>query len=195
MIGGTSTNGFSEAKAWSAQKPERLEKLISVLIDASEVYLSAQIEAGAEVIQLFDSWAGLLNGEDFKRWIIVPTQKLVSRMKTKYPHIPIIGFPREAGTGYRSYILETGVDAVSIDQHIDLDYAKKELQIVKPLQGNLDPTLLREGGAAMRNRIEKILLTLGPRHIFNLGHGITPDVPPEHVAELVKIVRSYTMAP
>lgn len=191
MIGGNSRNGFLEAKLWVKEKPKQLQILIDILLEASLSYLSAQIDAGAEVIQLFDSWSGLLKDEDFYRWVILPTQKLVSRMKEKYPHIPIIGFPREAGKGYKDYIHQTGVDAVSIDQHVDLNYAKTELQVAKPLQGNLDPSLVVEGGARMKAGIEKILSTLGPSHIFNLGHGITPDTPPAHVAELVKIVRSY----
>jgi uroporphyrinogen decarboxylase len=191
IIGGTSRDGFGEAKNWAREKPEKLEKLIGVLLDASITYLSAQIVAGAEVIQVFDSWAGLLKGEDFARWVIEPTRKLVTALKAKHPHIPVIGFPREAGKGYKDYIRQTGVDALSIDQHVDLGYAKKELQSLKPLQGNLDPALLVAGGAAMRNGTEKILTALGPRHIFNLGHGITPDTPPEHVAELVKIVREF----
>lgn len=191
MIGGNSRNGFSEAKYWASAQPEALEKLIDILLDASESYLSSQIEAGAEVIQIFDSWAGLLEGEAFERWVIAPTRELVSRMKAKYPHIPIIGFPREAGKGCRNYILETGVDAVSIDQHVDLAYARDQLQTVKPLQGNLDPALVVKGGEPMKAGIQKILATLGPNHIFNLGHGIVPETPLENVAELVRIVREF----
>jgi uroporphyrinogen decarboxylase len=191
MIGGSSRNGFNEAKIWATQKPAALEKLIAILIDASDNYLSAQIESGAEVIQLFDSWAGLLQGKDFKRWIIGPTHTLVAKLKVKYPHIPIIGFPREAGAEYRNYILNTGVDAISIDQHVDLTYAKDQLQKVRPLQGNLDPALVVEGGENMKTGIRKILSTLGPSHIFNLGHGVVPETPLENVAELVRAVREF----
>jgi uroporphyrinogen decarboxylase len=191
MIDGNSKNNFAKAKQWAAQKPESLAKLIDVLVDASEIYLGNQIEAGAEVIQIFDSWAGLLKVDDFRRWIIEPTKKLVGRIKKKYPHVPIIGFPREAGKGYHPYIRETGIDAVSIDQHVDLDYAKRELQSVKVLQGNLDPDLLVKGGSEMTSGITAILEKLGPKHIFNLGHGVVPQTPVEHVAQLVEFVRSY----
>src|SRR6185312_14640238 len=113
MIDGTSRNNFEQAKSWAIQKQDWLEQLLSILVDTSESYLSRQIEAGAEALQIFESWAGLHTGENFNRWIIGPTQSLVSRIKKKYPHVPIIGFPREAGKDYRNYALGTGVDAVS----------------------------------------------------------------------------------
>ena len=194
MIDGNSKNGFAEAKIWAKEKPESLGKLINILLETSADYLSGQIKAGAEIIQIFDSWAGLLEGENFSRWVIEPTRELVKRVKAKHPHVPIIGFPREARKNYRDYIFKTGVDAVSIDQHVDLDYAKSQLQTIKPLQGNLDPAVLVKGGQEMKNAAAKILNTLGPKHIFNLGHGVTPDVPPEHVAELVKFVREFKAA-
>ena len=191
MIDGTSKQGFSKAKQWAAEQPDKLQRLIDILIDASEKYLSAQIEAGAEALQLFDSWAGLLSGEDFKRWVVAPTRTLVARMKARYPHVPIIGFPREAGDGYAPYVRETGVDGMSIDQSLNLDIAKRDLQSVKPLQGNLAPELLVAGGDAMKNQLAKIMKTFGPNHIVNLGHGVVPQTPPEHVAELVKFVREF----
>jgi uroporphyrinogen decarboxylase len=191
MIDGNSKTDFAKAKTWVEKNPESLMRLINVLIDASETYLSSQVDAGAEILQIFDSWAGLLKSQDFRRFIIEPTQKLVGRLKKKYPHIPIIGFPREAGEGYHAYIRETGIDAVSIDQHVDLDYAKSELQSVKPLQGNLDPELLIKGGPDMRGALAAILTKLGPTHIVNLGHGILPQTPLEHVAEMVKFVREF----
>ena len=191
MIDGNSRNGFAKARQWAKEKPEDLQRLIDVLISASEIYLSQQIKAGAEVIQLFDSWAGLLADNDFKRWVIEPTAKLVRRLKERHPEIPIIGFPREAGAGYAAYVRETGVDALSIDQHVDTDMAKRDLQSVKPLQGNLDPALLVQGGAEMRNGLEAILKKFGPTHVVNLGHGVVPQTPPEHVAELVKFVREF----
>jgi len=190
MIDGTSRQNFSQAKLWAAEKPDLLDKLIGILLDASENYLCRQIEAGAEIIQIFESWAGLLTGDKFDRWVIKPTRELVARVKRKYPHIPIIGFPRSAGDHYRSYAENTGIDAVSIDQQVTLDYAK-ELQKIKPLQGNLDPVLLVKGGEDMRQATLAILDKLGPRHIFNLGHGVVPETPPDHVADLVKIVRGY----
>jgi uroporphyrinogen decarboxylase len=191
MIDGNSRANFAKARSWVKEQPESLAKLVDILVSASEDYLSRQIEAGAEALQIFDSWAGLLSAEDFRRWVIEPTQKLATRMKSRYPHIPIIGFPREAGDSYRPYILETGLDAVSIDQHVDLDYATRELQTVKPLQGNLDPELLLKGGADMKAGLGKIMNTFGNKHIINLGHGVLPQTPPEHVAELVKFARNF----
>lgn len=191
MIDGNSRNDFATAKTWVKEKPVLLAQLIDQLIDASEIYLSQQIKAGAEVLQIFDSWSGLLSAEDFRRWVIEPTQKLVKRMKNRYPHIPIIGFPREAGAGYVPYIRETGVDAISIDQHVDLDMAKRDLQSVKPLQGNLDPGLLVKGGDVMRKGLTTIMEKFGSNHIINLGHGVVPQTPTEHVADLVKCVREF----
>ncbi len=191
MIDGNSQNDFERAKKWAKEQPELLQKLINRLIDASERYLSAQIEAGAEVLQIFDSWAGLLSGADFTRFVVEPTKELVTRLKKNYPHVPIIGFPREAKDGYAPYVRQTGVDAMSIDQSVDLDWAKKELQAIKPLQGNLDPALLVKGGVEMKAGLEKILTTMGPRHIINLGHGVVPQTPVEHVAELVQFVREF----
>lgn len=192
MIDGNSRNNFSKAKSWAKNDPELLSQLIEILIDASEAYLGQQIKAGAEVLQIFDSWSGLLSAEDFKRFVIEPTRKLVQRMKKNHPHIPIIGFPREAGEGYAPYIRETGVDAVSLDPSVDLDRAKKDLQSIKPLQGNLDPELLVKGGAEMKAGLQKIMTKLGPTHIVNLGHGVVPQTPTEHVADLVHYVRSFS---
>ena len=191
MIDGNSHQDFAQAKLWAKERPELLQKLINRLIDASELYLIDQIKAGAEVLQLFDSWAGLLSGADFKRFVIDPTHELVTRLKKQYPYVPIIGFPREAKEGYAPYIRQTGVDAMSIDPLVDLNWAKKELQSVKPLQGNLDPALLVKGGAEMKEAITHILTIMGSRHIFNLGHGVVPQTPIEHVAELVQLVREF----
>lgn len=192
MIDGSSKDDFAKAKNWVVEKPQELQKLISILVEASEIYLSQQIEAGAEALQIFDSWGGLLSGSDFNRWVIEPTRNLVGRIKKKYPHVPIIGFPREASKeGYRDYVSQTGVDALSLDTKMDPAYAQTHLQGIKPLQGNLDPQLLVKGGAEMLKAAEKIMTTLGPKHIFNLGHGVVPETPPEHVAELVKFVQGF----
>ncbi len=191
MIDGNSRNNFADAKTWLRDKPKLLQRLINILIDASEKYLSRQIEAGAEALQIFDSWAGLLSAEDFNRWVIAPTKELVSRIKKRYPHIPIIGFPREAGDDYAPYIRGTGVDGMSIDQSVDIRRAQRDWQAVKPLQGNLDPALLVTGGSAMHKALADILMVFGPKHIINLGHGVVPQTPPDHVADLVKFVRDF----
>lgn len=192
MIDGNSKGGFANSKRWVAEKSPLLGNLIGTLVDASEIYLSNQIEAGAEVLQIFDSWGGLLQGGDFERWVIEPTRDLVSRIKSKYPHIPIIGFPREATPAdYKNYAQRTGVNGLSIDYDLAIDFAKNNLQPLTVLQGNLDPDVLVKGGSEMLKAAEKILTTFGPRHIFNLGHGVVPQTPPEHVAELVKFVQGY----
>lgn len=192
MIDGNSKGGFVTSKRWVAEKSPLLDSLIATLVDASEKYLCHQIEAGAEILQIFDSWGGLLRGEDFTRYVVAPTAELVARMKRKYPHIPIIGFPREASQAdYLAYADKTGIDAMSIDYDLPLDFAKKTLQPIKTLQGNLHPDLLVQGGDAMRKSAENILRVMGPHHIFNLGHGVVPQTPPEHVAELVKIVQGF----
>jgi uroporphyrinogen decarboxylase len=189
MIDGTGENNFARAKSWT-REPAALAALTEMLIDASADYLSRQIEAGAGVVQVFDSWAGVLKGGDFRRWVIQPTRKLVARVRKNHPHIPIIGFPRAAGAHYRNYFRETGVDALGIDQHVGLDEAKI-LQKTGPLQGNLDPALLVEGGERMRAALEEIVKNLGPTHVVNLGHGVLPETPVGHVAELVRIVRGF----
>ncbi len=191
MIDGNSRNNFTQAKKWAAEKPELLDRLIALLLDASEYYLCKQIEAGAEILQLFESWAGLLEDEKFDRWVIRPTKELVARVKRKYPHVPIIGFPREAGMKYAAYASQTGINALGIDQNITLDYAASQLQPIKTLQGNLDPKLLVEGGEKMLQAAEAILKKFGPRHIFNLGHGVVPETPPDHVGQLVEFVHGF----
>jgi uroporphyrinogen decarboxylase len=193
MIDGNSRKNFDAAKNIAINQPELLQRLTEILVDASEEYLLAQIEAGAECLQIFDSWAGLLSGAAFTRFVIEPTRELVSRLKNKHPHIPVIGFPREAGEGYAPYVRQTGVDALSIDFNIDLDTARDTLQSVKPLQGNMDPALLVTGGAAMQKALETIMIKLGPKHIVNLGHGVVPQTPPEHVADMVSIVRHFRL--
>jgi uroporphyrinogen decarboxylase len=189
MIGGTSRNGFTEAKLWVNEKPALLGRLIDKLVDSSFDYLCSQVEAGAEVLQIFDSWGGLLSGADFGRWVIDPTKKLVGMLKNKYPDVPIIGFPREAKPeDYLSYAKQVGVNGLSLDTDLDSEFARRELQPLVSLQGNLDPALLVRGGLEMKRAAEKIIKTFGKTHIFNLGHGVVPETPPEHVTELVNIV-------
>jgi uroporphyrinogen decarboxylase len=190
MIDGHSKNDFAETKKWAEQRPEKLNLLIENLVDVSEKYLSGQIDAGAEVIQIFDSWAGILSPQHFERFVVGPTRQLVHRLKKKYPKLPIIGFPREASVNYDLYARETGVDAMSIDPHVDAATAKK-LQEITVLQGNLDPALLVKGGKEMTDALAALLNNLGPIHIANLGHGVVPQTPPEHVAAMVNFVQGF----
>lgn len=197
MMSGHRRDGFSSALAAASEDDnEVLSGLMETLHWATLDYVLRQIEAGADVIQLFDSWAGLLHRDYFTQLVVNPTQRLVTAVKERYPHVPIIGFPREARRReYESYAQLTGVDAMGIDQNVNLAFARDVLQKEVVIQGNLDPGLLVKGGVIMRGGAENILAKLsasGSRHVFNLGHGIRPDTPPEHVAELVEYVRSWS---
>lgn len=190
MIDGSSRTGFADSLRWAKHIPEDLDRLLSVLVDASEDYLCRQIEAGAEAIQVFDSWAGLLDGDMFSRAVVDPTKELVGRLKRRYPHVPIIGFPRQASLAdYGVYARQTGIDAVSLDQNVPLVYARDALQPLMTVQGNLAPEVLVAGGPSLRKALETLTTTLGAAHVINLGHGVLPSTPPEHVAEMVAFAR------
>ena len=192
MIEGGTSRDFTTAKAWAQSAPASFQSLIDLLIEAITQHLSAQVEAGAEVLQLFDSWAGVLSETSFDRYAIAPTQEIVRRLKAVQPEVPIIGFPRGAGVLYGKYARDSGVDAVGIDSAVPVIWAAQELQPVVAIQGNLDPTSLLTGGEAMRSEVERILVALssGP-FVFNLGHGVLPATPPEHVTELCGLVRAW----
>jgi uroporphyrinogen decarboxylase len=195
MVEGGSSRDFSRTKRWASSEPESFAALIDCLVSATATYLIGQIEAGAEVIQLFDSWAGVLPEPEFRRWVIEPTQRITRVLKQRHPSVPIIGFPRGAGALYERYAAESGVDAVSLDAAITLDWAREHLQTRGPVQGNLDPTLLLAGGSAMTEATQAILAALrGGPFVFNLGHGILPETPPDHVATLVALVRGKATA-
>ena len=189
MVEGGSGRDFAMAKRFALGNPDAFGRLIGCLVDATADYLCGQVEAGAEALQLFDSWAGVLSEPEFRRWAIEPTRALVGKVKAVHPGIPIIGFPRGAGLMYADFARETCVDALSLDTGMPLSFAQA-LQARMPVQGNLDPQLLVVGGEAMRDAVRNILnaLAAGP-YVFNLGHGIVPETPPENVAELVRIVR------
>lgn len=190
MVEGGTSRDFTRAKRWAFGEPRGFAALVDKIVEATIVYLSAQIDAGAEVLQLFDSWAGVLPDPAFERWVIAPTRAIVAALKETHPDVPIIGFPRGAGLRYQSYARETGVDAVSLDPTVPLAWARQHLQAMLPVQGNLDPVLLLSGGEAMTTAAREIraALSLGP-FVFNLGHGILPETPPEHVSALLKILR------
>lgn len=190
MIEGGSSATFENARNFARSKPAEFERLVDRIITATLVYLEGQIEAGAEVIQLFDSWSGKC--DNFQRWVTEPTAALVMILKAKYPKIPIIGFPRLAGQQYlASYGVHTGLNGIGLDPTVDLDWATQHLARKAALQGNLDPALLVKGGPEMKAAVDNILAHAKKRPwIFNLGHGVEKETPPEHVAELVKMVRS-----
>ncbi len=187
--GGGSGDDFSLARALVKNHPEDFARLMETLVEATSLYLEKQVDAGAEALQIFDSHAGVLDDEDFKRWVIAPTKQIITRVKKKYSNIPVIGFPRGAGENYIDYAKETGITALGLDQHVDTKWAAENLQTLLPVQGNLDPEILRTGDN-LENAARQILKDLsdGP-HIFNLGHGVHKDTPVEHVERLVRLLQ------
>ena len=192
MVGGRGSTDQAAARSLAYQQEDVFQGLIDMLVEATSEYLIRQIKQGAEVLQIFDTWAGNLPDDQFAKWAIEPMRKIVENIRAYDTEIPIIGFPRGAGTRYPDYIRATGVTAVSIDTTMPLEWARDHIQTLCPIQGNLDPLLLVAGGELMEKRVTEILdcLSGGP-FIFNLGHGIVPQTPPENVARVSEIVREY----
>jgi uroporphyrinogen decarboxylase len=191
MVEGGGSRDFAQAKGWAMADPDGFGRLISGLIDATVAHLGAQIAAGAEAVQLFDSWAGVLGEAEFRRWVIQPTASIVQGLRKAHPKIPIIGFPRGAGGMLGPYARETGVAVIGLDTQAPLGWAMSQVPASMPLQGNLDPVALVAGGPVLRDRARAILDAIGGRpFVFNLGHGVPMTTPPEHVAELVRLVRA-----
>ncbi|ABC24410.1 uroporphyrinogen decarboxylase [Rhodospirillum rubrum] len=191
MLEGGSSKDFSVAKSWIYSRPDDFAALMEVLISATTDYLIAQIDAGAEAIQIFDTWAGVLPETEFHRWVIEPIGRITRALHEQRPGVPVIGFPKGAGVLYETFIRETGVDGVGLDASVPLAWAAKTLQPLCTVQGNMDPLLLVEGGPLMEQAVKRLLDTLGHGpFIFNLGHGIVPQTPPENVARLIDLVRA-----
>jgi uroporphyrinogen decarboxylase len=189
MVEGRSSRDFVKVKEWALSDAAGFDMLIDQLVEATSLHLSAQIAAGAEVVQLFDTWAGIVPCGDFDRLVIAPTRRIIERVRRDHPETPIIGFPRGIGSLYQRYFSETGVTALSLDATVPLDLAQT-LQSQGPVQGNLDPTVLVAGGGALDEAVGKILAALrGGPFIFNLGHGVLPETPIEHVARLATLIR------
>jgi len=192
MVGGRGSPDQRAARVWAFRDPAGFGKLIELVTEATVLYLRQQIDAGAEVIQLFDSWAAQLPDHEFDRWVIAPTAKIVAALNESHPDVPVIGFPRGAGPAAERYVAETGVSAVSMDTGMPMTWAREHLQARVPVQGNLDPLTLVAGGPALEEEAARILAGFsGGPHIFNLGHGIVPETPPENVARLVDIVTGW----
>lgn len=189
MVEGGASRDFRRVKSWAYRDLGGFGALIELLVERTVEYLAAQISAGVEVVQLFDSWAGILPEAAFERWVIGPTQSIVAKLKSKFPDCPVIGFPRSAGILCERYVLETGVAAIGLDPTVPKDYARNVLQPVVPVQGNLDPVLLMVGGAALEDAVTGLRHSLGRRPwIFNLGHGVLPQTPPENVEILARLL-------
>lgn len=192
MVEGGGSKEFAAVKTWAYRDPAGFAVLIDRLVVATAEYLCAQIAAGAEAVQLFDSWAGVLPGPAFHRLVVEPTRRIVALVKARHPSVPVIGFPRGAGLYYADYVTGTGVDAVGIDTTVPPSWAARTLQTRVAVQGNLDPIHLVTGGSALREAAFEILGALdGGPFVFNLGHGVVPSTPPEHVAQLADLLRRW----
>jgi uroporphyrinogen decarboxylase len=190
MVEGGGSKEQTAARLWAYRDPVSFQKLIDLLVEISIVYLRGQVEAGAGALQIFDSWAGSLPDDEFARWCSYPTRAIVAGVKAAYPDIPIIGFPRGCGASAERYVQETKIDAIGCDTSMPLGYICETLQSRLTVQGNLDPLLLVAGGVHLERRVKEILdLLSGGPFVFNLGHGIVPETPPEHVAILVDLVK------
>ena len=191
MVEGGGSRDFAATRKMAYAEPEFFARLIGLLTEATITYLGAQIEAGAEAVMLFDSWAGVLSPSQFRRHVIAPTEKIVRELRRRFPAIPIVGFPRLAGMLIGEYVGGTGVNAVGMDTAMTVSGAAALIPAHVALQGNLDPMALVAGGAALHAEAGALLDAMrGRPFIFNLGHGIVPQTPPEHVADLLSLVRS-----
>jgi len=191
MVAGQGSKDHAEARAMAYGDPGRFSALIDAIIATTTDYLSKQIEAGVDAVQLFDSWAGSLSPAQFEKWVIAPNAAIIAALKARHPDTPIIGFPKGAGGKLPAYARETGADAIGLDETVDALWANGALPAGLPVQGNLDPLALVAGGEALESAVERILAAFADRpHIFNLGHGIVPHTPIAHVEKLLSLVRA-----
>ena len=191
MIAGRGTSDQGPARRAALQDPDGFARLIDVLVAASIRYLAEQIRRGADAVQIFDTWAGVLDEAEFERWVIDPTRRIVAGLRAIHPGARVIGFPKGAQASLERYIGETGVDAVGIDWTMPARFVRERIQPIAAVQGNLDPMRVVIGGRALDEGVDRVLEGLGSgRLIFNLGHGITPDADPANVARLVERVRA-----
>ncbi len=193
MLQGKSGKEFQEARLFALSHPELMEQLIDTLVASTAEYLAMQIQAGAEAIQIFDSWAGLLTPAEFQKWVTAPTVKLVKMLRSKFPQIPIIGFAKGAGLELADYAKKTGVNCIGVDQHTDMDFAiKSRASDQQAVQGNLDPLLIAANKDGALRETESILKKLKTMPgIFNLGHGFIPSTPIENVAAVAEKVKAW----
>ncbi|MHA7820625.1 MAG: uroporphyrinogen decarboxylase [Erythrobacter sp.] len=190
MIAGEGSKDQGPARLMAYRDPARMQAISDAIIEVSIRYLRGQIDAGAEAVQLFDSWAGSLAPDEFERWVVAPNAAITAAIKQSHPETPIIGFPKGAGAKLPAYARETGVDAVGLDETLDPAWAHAVLPEGMPVQGNLDPLLVEAGGSALPKRIRTVLEAFEDRpHVFNLGHGIGQFTPIEHVEQLLRAVR------
>jgi uroporphyrinogen decarboxylase len=190
MIAGQGTGDQSPARLFAYRDANAFADLIDILVQASASYLVRQFAAGVDAVQIFDTWAGVLAADEFDRWCIAPTQRLIDELRRQVPEAKVIGFPRGAGTALTRYVAQVSVDAVGLDWTIDRSFARENVQQSVPVQGNLDPLVLVAGGPALDQAVDAVLDTFaGGPFIFNLGHGILPQTPIVHVEQMLARVR------
>ncbi len=190
MVAGRGTPDQGPAHALRQGDPAAFDALIERLTEATILYLKAQIEAGAEVVKLFDSWAGSLKGDAFDRYALAPARRIIAALKAEHPAVPVIAFPREAGERYVGFARATGADCVALDNSVSAEWAAGRVQVDGCVQGNLDPRHMVTGGRALVDETRRIVRAFaGGPHIFNLGHGITPDADPDNVHLMLDAIR------
>jgi len=192
MVAGEGSRDQHETRAYAYRDVQGFQAIIDAIVATTIEYLSGQIHAGAEAVQLFDSWAGSLAPAEFERWVIAPTATIAAAIHERHPGVPVIGFPKGAGGKLGAYARETGVDALGLDETVDPLWAAREVPESMPVQGNLDPLLLLAGGDELTARTHTVLEAFAGRpHIFNLGHGIGQTTPIEHVEQVLRLVRAW----
>ena len=190
MVAGRGSKQQDEARRYAYRDPVAFREIIDAIAGMTVDYLSGQVRAGVEAVQLFDSWAGSLSPAQFEQWVIAPNAAIISAFKARHPDVPVIGFPKGAGGKLGAYARETGADAIGLDETVDPVWAAAEIPSHLPLQGNLDSLALIAGGNALESAVRRIISALeGRPHVFNLGHGILPDTPIAHVEQLLRLVR------
>jgi uroporphyrinogen decarboxylase len=190
MIAGQGSREQAEARQLAYDDPGKMNAILDAIASVTVDYLSGQIQAGVEAVQLFDSWSGSLAPAQFERFVIARNAWIVDQLRKRHPDTPIIGFPKGAGGKLGAYARETGCDAIGLDETVDPLWANRELPAGLPVQGNLDPLALMAGGEPLRDATHRLLDALGDRpHIFNLGHGIGQHTPIAHVERLVELVK------
>lgn len=193
MVNGEGSRDQHVTRAMAYRDPAGFQTIIDAIVRVTVDYLAGQVNAGAEAVQLFDSWAGSLAPSEFERWVIAPNAAIVTQLRQRFPDLPIIGFPKGAGEKLPAYARETRVDAVGLDETIDPLWAATALPAGLPVQGNLDPLLILSGGAELEKQALRILDAFADRpHVFNLGHGIGQETPLEHVEQLLAVVRGWS---
>ena len=191
MIAGSGVKDYNGIKKWIYENPEDFSRVLDLLIDSTTEHLIKQIDAGCEAIQIFDSWAGVLNPQEFYDWSIFPIKKIVKNIKKVHPKVPVIGFPKGAGVLYKAFAKNVGVDVLSIDQNLPISWALDNIDNVV-LQGNLDPLILAVNLDRAIEQTKFIMMSLkGRAHVFNLGHGILPFTPPDNVSKVIEVIDNY----